>query len=439
MAALLLLASSPALAQQPAPAAEYLKRGYDYYKGGDYSRAIAELTEAIRIEPDRASAWLTRGNAYRATNDYLHALADYSEAIRLRPGSAVAWNNRGEIWFRVGDYGRAIADVSEAIRLRADDKLALYNRAVCYRLKGDRERALADLRRVLALDGNHAGAKLELERLEATARAVTSAPDQQQADKISGQAQGGAVPAGPQRSLAESTGGTKAPSNEASEGETRNAVADPPSFDLGESVNDETPPGPANDRAKASEQKSERAAAPRRETAASGEAARGTMETGTPSALTEAPGDGLKKTAVADTSLTDPAPSLHSAKTRAAVTRPRVRQATGKGHRSLRPASVAVGKTFRDRGKPSPTLIPVTLSLDSHRPAQPAPTRPAATGAAQPTDSRNPATHHLTFADQSGITPGRSSAATLAIVGAILIGSVLMFLHLFRRGPRRRA
>ena len=67
---------------------------------------IAGCTALIeaRKTPDKSIAWafLNRGVAYRRMNNYDHAIADYSEAIRLNPGDALAHHNRGSGVFQSG-------------------------------------------------------------------------------------------------------------------------------------------------------------------------------------------------------------------------------------------------------------------------------------------------------------------------------------------------
>jgi len=53
----------------------------------------------------------------RWSSDPDRAIADYSEAIRLDPKHAIAYCNRGDGYRSIYDYGRAIADYDEAIRL----------------------------------------------------------------------------------------------------------------------------------------------------------------------------------------------------------------------------------------------------------------------------------------------------------------------------------
>ena len=59
---------------------------------------------------NRAGAWWDKG-------DFDRAIADYSAAVRLDPNNAVALTNRGVVWRDKGNIDRAIADYNEAIRV----------------------------------------------------------------------------------------------------------------------------------------------------------------------------------------------------------------------------------------------------------------------------------------------------------------------------------
>jgi tetratricopeptide (TPR) repeat protein len=62
----------------------YYNRGYEFYNKQDYDTAIADYTEAIRLNPNQAYVYTNRGNAYKAKGDTARANADYAEAARLR-------------------------------------------------------------------------------------------------------------------------------------------------------------------------------------------------------------------------------------------------------------------------------------------------------------------------------------------------------------------
>ncbi len=92
-------------------------RGLAYQRKDDLDRAIADYSEAIRLDPKYAEAYYGRGLTYRNKGDVERAIADYNEAIRLDPKLAAAYNNRGNAYRDKDDPDRAIADFNEAIRL----------------------------------------------------------------------------------------------------------------------------------------------------------------------------------------------------------------------------------------------------------------------------------------------------------------------------------
>jgi len=92
-------------------------RAFLYAVNKHYDQAIADYTEAIRLNPQSALTFDARGFVYAAKEDYDRAIADYNEAIRLNPEFGTAFNNRGFAYAAKEDYDRAIADYYEAIRL----------------------------------------------------------------------------------------------------------------------------------------------------------------------------------------------------------------------------------------------------------------------------------------------------------------------------------
>ena len=64
----------------------YYNRGIEYRaKGDDPDRAIADYSEAIRLDPKFANAYINRGVAYRAKLENDRAIADFDEAIASIP------------------------------------------------------------------------------------------------------------------------------------------------------------------------------------------------------------------------------------------------------------------------------------------------------------------------------------------------------------------
>jgi tetratricopeptide (TPR) repeat protein len=57
---------------------------------GDYDKAIACYTEAIKRDPRYSYAYLGRGDVYAAKGDTDRALQDYDQALRLDPDNVAA-------------------------------------------------------------------------------------------------------------------------------------------------------------------------------------------------------------------------------------------------------------------------------------------------------------------------------------------------------------
>jgi tetratricopeptide (TPR) repeat protein len=174
----------------PSPEAidAYASRALLHRKMGDLDKAIADLTEEIRLDPTRVIAYLNRGNTYRLIGNVAAAMADYSEAIRLDPSFWPAYVERGILFGihlgesdkAIADLGKpmqlapqdprhymrrgvfcmnelkrfreAIADFSEAVRLDPHNAVAHHNRGVAYMRSGDGDKALADYTEALRLD-----------------------------------------------------------------------------------------------------------------------------------------------------------------------------------------------------------------------------------------------------------------------------------------------
>jgi len=102
-------------------AAEYLKSSIEYFEKGDYNRAIADSSEAIRLDPNNAVAYGTRGAAYKGKEDFDSAIADLTEAIRLDPNNAPAYGNRGLTYITKRDYDKAISDLEMAVKIQPEN------------------------------------------------------------------------------------------------------------------------------------------------------------------------------------------------------------------------------------------------------------------------------------------------------------------------------
>ena len=128
----------------------WLKRAQVREYLGDRARAIADLTEGLRIGPPNAVLYAIRGDMLQQDKEYDKAIADFDKALGLTPW-AIAYFHRGRCWAEKHDYGRAITDYDEAIRLEPDVGLNYLNRGLAWAYMEEFDRAIADYSKALEL------------------------------------------------------------------------------------------------------------------------------------------------------------------------------------------------------------------------------------------------------------------------------------------------
>jgi len=92
-------------------------QGVFYHNKGEYQKATATFTKAIKLDPSLAIAYSNRGWVYIKLGQYEQAIADCTKAIELDPSLAFAYNCRGWAYTELGQYEQAIADYNKAIEL----------------------------------------------------------------------------------------------------------------------------------------------------------------------------------------------------------------------------------------------------------------------------------------------------------------------------------
>jgi tetratricopeptide (TPR) repeat protein len=138
-------------------AGTYLDRGLQAMNKKEYDTAIADFTEAIRLDSNNARFYFYRGVAYRSKNDNDRAISDFDNAIRLNPNLANAYLNRASVYLNIKkDYDRAISDYDNAIRLNPNYAGAYLDRGVAYWNKNDYDRAISDYDNSIRLNPNYA-------------------------------------------------------------------------------------------------------------------------------------------------------------------------------------------------------------------------------------------------------------------------------------------
>jgi len=151
--AVVLTLASRLIAGDPATAEEFHKRGTQRAAEGNLDGAIADFTEALKLDPKLGAALVGRGNARAMQRESAAAMEDFDAAIALDAKNAAAWIGRGNAKANADDPDGAIADWSRAIELDPKNPKPLCNRAwFRFDKKGEIDAALKDFDEAIKLD-----------------------------------------------------------------------------------------------------------------------------------------------------------------------------------------------------------------------------------------------------------------------------------------------
>jgi tetratricopeptide (TPR) repeat protein len=131
--------------------APFTNRGIAYDRKCDKAHALADYSEAIRLDPSQPESYINRGHILRDQRDYARAIADYSAAIRLDPRRAVAFAGRAAYQAQK-DSVQAIAGYTEAIKLDPKNAAVLVSRGMTYLATKDYRQPRADFTNALHID-----------------------------------------------------------------------------------------------------------------------------------------------------------------------------------------------------------------------------------------------------------------------------------------------
>ena len=123
----------------------YYERARTYSDKGDFDRAIADCTAAIRLDPNYADAFQMRARTYLRKGGLDKAIADCDAAIHCE-GQAAFFCDRAYAYQKKGNLEKAIADYTIAIRIRPDDALTYCQRGLVYERRRQLRESTCQLR-----------------------------------------------------------------------------------------------------------------------------------------------------------------------------------------------------------------------------------------------------------------------------------------------------
>jgi len=94
---------------------EYHNLANDYYKIGEFDKAIEHYNKALELRPDLLETYFNRGLAYTRKGMYDKALEDLNKVIELNPNLAEAFYTRGLVHEYKLEYDLAILDYNKAL------------------------------------------------------------------------------------------------------------------------------------------------------------------------------------------------------------------------------------------------------------------------------------------------------------------------------------
>lgn len=135
-------------------AAAWKEKGRLHSNNGDLDSAVADLSEAIRLDSASGTYYLDRAALLSRKGDNERALADYSEAITADGKSPVAYLARADFLRDQGQYDKAVADYDKSAEILSDNPAAYGGRALTRFYQGDFAKAAQDFRKVVEQQPN---------------------------------------------------------------------------------------------------------------------------------------------------------------------------------------------------------------------------------------------------------------------------------------------
>ena len=150
---------------RPSDPSRHIALGEEYFKQGDMEKAVAALSEGLRLNPESFHSYCAAGRIYRANQLFEQSAAAYRQAIRVshiyleevecQQDPEQLYNAYAELsraYHMMDDLSGAIVALQKAIAVKADDANAFFTLGSLYYVARQFDQAIYALQRATELD-----------------------------------------------------------------------------------------------------------------------------------------------------------------------------------------------------------------------------------------------------------------------------------------------
>ena len=130
----------------------YFERAILRNKLSNFTGAISDYSNIIKLDSLNADAYFNRGNCKLRLGKTANALLDYNKSIKIDSTSADVYISRGIASRLLKKYNNSISDLSKAISIDKNYGLAYYNRAITYFTLNNIPKGCTDLKAAMDLN-----------------------------------------------------------------------------------------------------------------------------------------------------------------------------------------------------------------------------------------------------------------------------------------------
>lgn len=120
------------LSESPSSKSSFHTYAHQYFRNGQYLKAVPYYNLAIRKNPDNEQLHEERGDCFRFLGKYIQALKDYDKCIEIHPGTSDCFTKRGITYMILGQFPNALENFNHAIKLSKDSDKAYHQRGMLY-------------------------------------------------------------------------------------------------------------------------------------------------------------------------------------------------------------------------------------------------------------------------------------------------------------------